>query len=280
MIIQGSKEWSELRKNKIGASDAPIIMGVSPWKTPFELFNDKLGLSNDQNLTAPMQRGIDLEPIARKKFENQTGIMVFPEVRIHSKYDWMMASLDGVDISGKTAVEIKCPGEIDHQLALQGKIPDKYIPQLQHQMYVLGIEVMYYFSYSNESSNLLQINIDDKYIDVLLYKEKEFYDRLQRLDPPELCERDYQIREDDEWKKLARQYTECQKLHSEIEKDMESIKKELIKISKGKNSKGSGITFSSCVKKGSIDYKKIPEIRDLNLEIYRKPPTQYYRISI
>ncbi len=44
-LIQHSNEWLELRKNKIGASDAPIIMKVSPWKTPYRLWEEKLGLT-------------------------------------------------------------------------------------------------------------------------------------------------------------------------------------------------------------------------------------------
>ena len=40
---QKSEEWLDWRKKGIGSSDAPIIMGVSPWKTPFELWEEKTG---------------------------------------------------------------------------------------------------------------------------------------------------------------------------------------------------------------------------------------------
>ena len=40
-VEQGSKEWLALRNNKIGASDAPIIMGESSWTTPFQLWQIK-----------------------------------------------------------------------------------------------------------------------------------------------------------------------------------------------------------------------------------------------
>jgi predicted phage-related endonuclease len=41
---QQTPEWLEFRKNKIGASDAPIIMETSPWKTPYQLWLEKLSL--------------------------------------------------------------------------------------------------------------------------------------------------------------------------------------------------------------------------------------------
>ena len=41
-LIQQTDEWLEMRRNKIGASDAPIIMEVSPYKKPNQLMEDKL----------------------------------------------------------------------------------------------------------------------------------------------------------------------------------------------------------------------------------------------
>lgn len=42
-LLQNTQEWEKFRLQKIGASDAPIIMGVSPWKTPFQLWLEKQG---------------------------------------------------------------------------------------------------------------------------------------------------------------------------------------------------------------------------------------------
>ena len=116
-LIQQSNEWLELRKNKIGASDAPVIMHVSPWKTPYQLWEEKLGLKESFSSSA-MKRGLEMEESARKAFEKETGLVVFPQVLFHKEHEWMMASLDGIDIEGKNIVEIKCPGKVDHEIAL------------------------------------------------------------------------------------------------------------------------------------------------------------------
>ena len=47
---------------------------------------------------------------------------------IEMNINWMIASLDGIDIDNKTLVEIKCPGEIDHSCAMDGQVPEKYPP--------------------------------------------------------------------------------------------------------------------------------------------------------
>ena len=37
-LTQNTPEWLEFRRKKIGASDAPIILEVSTWKTPYQLW--------------------------------------------------------------------------------------------------------------------------------------------------------------------------------------------------------------------------------------------------
>lgn len=145
-LTQNTPEWHEYRRKKIGASDAPIIMEASPWKTPYQLWLDKTCKMTSPS-TLPQKRGLEMEEAARQSFEKMTGMIMFPKVMEHSEIDWMMASLDGIDMEGTAIVEIKCPGQVDHDIAKQGEIPEKYIPQLQHQLAVTGLEMVYYFSF-------------------------------------------------------------------------------------------------------------------------------------
>src|SRR5271170_1345030 len=124
LMIQNTPEWLEMRRNKIGASDAPIIMQVSPWKTPYQLWEEKLGIAKQKQISYEMQRGTNLEEIARQEFEKMTGLIIFPQVVQHPNFEWMIASLDGIDLAHENIVEIKCPGINDHQYALDGKIPE------------------------------------------------------------------------------------------------------------------------------------------------------------
>ena len=164
MIKQNTQEWLELRKSHIGASDAPIILGQSPWKTAFQLWEEKLGLREPQQINAAMMRGHELEQIARSAYSKHTGVMVEPEVVFHTEKEWMMASLDGLSLDRSIVVEIKCPGEIDHNIAAQGKVPAKYYAQLQHQLAVIGLKRLHYFSYREDSYHIVEVDRDDAFI--------------------------------------------------------------------------------------------------------------------
>lgn len=175
-LKQGSQEWLEWRKDKISATAASVIMGVSPWQTLEELYLEKIGLSEPQPKNWAMQRGLDLEPFARKAFEVFINDDVFPELRVHTEFPWMVASLDGINLDGSIVVEIKCPGKKDHDTALSGKIPEKYYAQLQHQMIVCDVQYMWYFSYRSDDDHIaIRVDRCEEYCNELLCREKAFY---------------------------------------------------------------------------------------------------------
>ena len=181
-LVQGSDEWLALRKsNHITASEAPVIMGVSPWQTPFSLWQYKMGLTPGQKTNNAMKRGTQMEEPARCEFIKLVGIEVKPAIAVSDNHPFMMASFDGLSNDGDVVVEIKCPGRTDHDKALSGVIPDKYYPQLQHQMCVAGVEMMFYFSFDGSKGKVLEVNRDDSYILNMIEKEKEFYKMMEDL---------------------------------------------------------------------------------------------------
>src|SRR5271169_4709118 len=102
LVSQQDINWLEMRRNKIGASDAPIIMEVSPWKTPYQLWEEKLKLRPDTVENGAMKRGKQLEKKALREFENITGLMMLGQmVSVHPVRDWMIATLDGIDFAQK-----------------------------------------------------------------------------------------------------------------------------------------------------------------------------------
>ena len=184
-IKQGSDEWLKFRRCHIGASDAPIIMGMSPWCSPVKLWEQKV-FETEQIENKFMQRGKELEPLALKAFEFENDICMFPMVAIHDKIDWMTSSFDGVTLEKDKILEIKCPGKKDHAIALEGKIPPKYYPQLQHQIEVSGLEFSYYYSFDGKNGICLQVLRDQEFIGKMLEKEHEFWNCLKRLKPPKI----------------------------------------------------------------------------------------------
>ena len=275
-LEQGSPEWHLFRKTKITATDASVIMGASHWKTRIQLYHEKLSDAPPTPPNERMQRGIDLEPVARDLFTLQTGIQVMPRVVIK---DWAMASLDGIDYLGHNIVEIKCPGEKDHAVAVSGKIPDHYYPQVQHQIYVCDVQFAYYFSFDGIDGVLVKVERDQKYIDKMVEEEKKFYECLINKTPPEPSEGDYIERNDPIWEQCASRWRSVNETIRELEKEEEELRKQLIFLSGESNTKGAGISLCQVQRKGNVDYSKIPELKNVNLDLYRKSAINSWRIT-
>lgn len=184
-VKQGDPEWYQFRRTHIGASDAISIMGMSPWKSTLELYEDKV-FQLDQKENSYMYRGKQLEPIALEEFERETGLIMFPGVFVHDRLNWMCASFDGITLEEDAIVEIKCPGKKDHSVALNGMVPDKYMPQLQHQLFISGLNFAYYYSFDGCKGIILEVKRDQEFIDKLIEKEFEFWHCLVTLTPPRI----------------------------------------------------------------------------------------------
>lgn len=276
-LKQGSPEWHEFRRNHIGGSDAAVCVQQSPYMTPYDLYLEKIGLGTNRSINSYMQKGIDLEEPARKAFEETMGVSVFPTVRKSQKVHFMAASLDGLDIDGKIAVEIKCPSNMTyHQMALDGQVPEHHMPQLQHQISVLGLDGIYFFSYTPTSNAIVEVKKDDNYIKNLIEKERIFWDHVTKKEPPPLTEKDYLYCESNEWKELTDEWKQL----CILEDRKEEIRKRLIILSGQKNAKGHGVTLTRVHRKGSIEYNSIPELKLIDLEKYRKPPIESWRLTV
>jgi len=276
---QGTKEWLEFRKNKIGASDAPIIMEKSPWKTPYQLWLDKLGLSKNKE-TEGMRRGKRLEPIASQKFTEKTGIQIFPRTIVHKEKEWMIASLDGMDLYKKILVEIKCPNKEDHELAKCGKIPEKYFPQLQHQLEVAGLGSGYYFSFDGEDGTIIEFEKDENFVKELVKKEEIFLECILTFTPPRLTSKDRIKQTSEQWKYLAEEWIKIKKELEEKEERKKCIEEMLFDICGETSAEGGGISITNYFRRGNVEYKNIPELKNVDLEKYRKQGSFIKRISI
>lgn len=279
MIKQNTPEWEQIRKKHLGASDAPVVMEVSPWKTPFQLWEEKLGLRPAQFQTAAMSRGHDLEAQALQAYNDYTGNAASSEVVFHPDKKWMMASLDGLSLDRSTVVEIKCPGKDDHFVASKGKVPEKYYPQLQHQLAVIGLNLLHYFSYSESSFHLVEVERDDKYIQKLYAKEECFWQKVLDFDPPNLTDKDFVRKSGSEWEEAAARWAASNAKLKEIEQQEKAFRQRLIELAENQSCQGGGIQLQKVVRRGAVDYSGIPQIAGIDLDKYRKPPVETWRLK-
>jgi len=107
-LQQGTREWLAWRRRGIGTSDAPTIMGENPWKSTEYLLQEKCeGRRCGSN--AAMAKGMELEPVARERYESKIGISVVPACLQSVKYEWLRASVDGLATDGNTIYPVKSP---------------------------------------------------------------------------------------------------------------------------------------------------------------------------
>lgn len=186
-LVQGSDEWKIFRKNHITATDSSIIMGTNPFRTKLSLWEEKVfGWEQefDQKSIDRMQEGQRLEPLARNSFEIETGIKVVPIVAEHDEYNFLSASFDGVSQDRKSVVEIKC-GKKSHAQARKGIISPFYLNQLQHQMYLADVEMIFFYSFDGQEGITIIEERDDKFIKKMLEKYLTFWNCVTNLTPPE-----------------------------------------------------------------------------------------------
>lgn len=287
---QNSKEWLEWRKKGIGGSDAPIILGISPWKTSYELWEEKTGLvekKEDEN-NFITEKGHRLEPKARALYEiHSDGLEFPPELVQREDRPEHRASLDGRNASIKKTLEIKFVGAGEKwEMALNGEIPDYYMAQIQWQLYVTGDESVDYIAYNEKENKIAVVNVkpDIKFIAKMVKAVDKFWDKVNSKKEPALSDRDYKRVSSKEMKVAIDRYAEIKKEIKELEvklKEQEVIIKEHPRWNHRRMIHGD-VKLIIKTRKGSVDYKKIVEghLPGFNTEEYVKPSTTYKEIKL
>lgn len=136
-IIQQTPEWFEAKKLKMGASHAGVIMANGKGLDTYvkELLADYYSEGEKEIYTnADIQRGIELEPLARELYSIKTGNDVI-EVGGYEYDKYTFVSPDGL-VGDDGGVEIKCHSDkVFVELLLHEVIDPKYYAQIQMNLY-------------------------------------------------------------------------------------------------------------------------------------------------
>lgn len=178
-LVQGSKEWHDLKRVRLGMSQVAAICGVDPYRSPADIW-DEMILGKVKPMNHFMQAGRDREVTARD-FYNRVNLADYqPIVCVNDKYPWLMASLDGW--WDKTVLEIKSPGEKTWsklQASWEWDNPqiNAYIYQISGQMCISEAATGHLFVYMDDERNddIIIGNLWDIQEEIL-DKTKTFYD--------------------------------------------------------------------------------------------------------
>ena len=190
--MQGNDEWREMRRGKITASRISDIMasgrGGKPSATR-ENYLIELALERATGKVAAngftsyaMQRGTELEPIARAEYEISTGYDVDQVDFVEHEYLANTgASPDGL-IRKDGMVEIKCPQPKAHLDTLRSKTIDRqYMLQMQWQMECADRQWCDYVSYNPDFPELLRlVVIRVKYDEPMVLQIRDAVEQAER----------------------------------------------------------------------------------------------------
>jgi len=134
---QLSKEWFEIRKNMLTASDIGAVLGYSKYTSRNQIINKKCGLGKPFKGNKYTFHGQKYEEIANQIYESRYNMKVdeFGLIQ-HPKIDILGASPDGISTTG-IMLEIKCPSRRE----ITGVVPDHYWVQMQTQLQVCQLDV-------------------------------------------------------------------------------------------------------------------------------------------
>ena len=228
-----------------------------------------------------MERGNQLEPKARAHYQLLCEIDMPATLKEHARFPYLRASLDGYAAQGGGRIlEIKCPGKEDHAKALAGQIPEKYIWQLVHQLAVADAEIADYFSFDGERGVIVPFKRDLKLEEKLIQTEQAFWELVKADTPPEYTERDFKVLRGKKEKALFEKFKKL-KLEADAKAEaLEQVRKEIIEQIQDPRVICGDVQLTRSERKGAVDYAKIPELKQVDLERYRKKPSVVVTLKI
>ena len=243
-LVQGSQEWLEHRRKHRNASEAAAVMGVSPWMSPYMLWELKTG-RRVQMVTFPMQRGTFLEPAARAAYEAETGIVMQPAVVVDGEYS---ASLDGITMAGDLLLEIKVPVKARDsetwKAAEAGEVPEHYRWQLEHQLMVSGAELGHFYVYGEGAGVLVEVRASEGSPERLQHAWDAFMRYVEDDRPPPLGELDTVPRHDQAWRIAAERYRAAKVTVDQSTLQLEAAKAGLVELLDHSRVEGCGVAVT------------------------------------
>lgn len=284
---QLSKEWFEARKGKLTASNAGAALGINPWKKPDDLIRQMVrdfhGAEKEFVSNIATLWGQQHEPLAVLDYMSETGRMVDEAgFYTHPEHDWLGASPDGF-VGDDGLLEIKCPFSMRNETNPEFKSlaeQPHYKSQVMVELACTGRSFCHFYQWTPNDSQLELVPFDPQWFDANLPKLKEFYALyLSELDNPAHLEEKHKEINTQQAKLLIDEYQDLTDSIDQATERKKEVFDELVKLAKGSNALIWGRKLTQVERKGSVDYKAIPQLKGIDLEQYRKVSSKHWRLS-
>ena len=205
--LDSRKEWLEFRTSMIGGSDASAVMGMNPYKSNVELYLEKTGQYQPEDISDKpyVKYGIEAEKPLIELFK-----LDYPKYEVvtmpfnawtNDEYPWAHASLDGWirDDAGRIGVlEIKTTEILRSQQkeSWKDRVPDNYYIQIIHYLMVTEfdfaiLKAQLKFQFDGEvflQTRHYKIEREEveEDIELLIQAEKKFAECVRKKKRPDL----------------------------------------------------------------------------------------------
>lgn len=179
-----TEQQREARMHGIGGSDAPVIVGVSPYKTAMELWQEKTGEVDPPDLddVEVIRWGNLLEDVVAGEFSRRTGLKLrrVNETIADRRDPFLMAHLDRRVVGERALVEVKTARGLD------GDAPRAdHIVQVQHYLHVADLERAFIvYLVAGQRMVFFEVARDQEAIEQLVEQERTFWRHVRERTAP------------------------------------------------------------------------------------------------
>ena len=302
-VAQRSPEWLCWRSGGITASEAAVVVGRSPYKTPWRLWAERTGVAREPDLSANphVRRGVALEDAARRAFEERHDTLLLPVCAEADEQPILRASFDGIADDG-APVELKAPAAGTFAEVSARKTEAAafrlYWPQVQHQLFVAGAQQGWLVFYA-DGEPLLEFPVarDETFLSRELVPAcLRFWELIEtRKEPMRDPVRDLFVPKGEDlerWTLLAGEYrslaAEVQRREAALKTlkgDMAGIERALVAMmGEFLAAEAAGLKVSRYLQKGTVDYRAalgqlLPQLDANALEAHRRKSAERVRIT-
>ena len=172
-------DWLKIRNNFLGGSDAGIVLGVNKYKTALELWLEKTGQVEPQEVeNEAVHFGNVLEQVVADEFTRRTGKKVRKRNQMlqHEEHTFMMANIDREVVGEKALLECKTASTYLEKEWDGDEIPAAYLIQINHYLAVTGYEKAYIACLiGGQKFVWKEIERDEVLINMIIQAETEFW---------------------------------------------------------------------------------------------------------
>lgn len=282
-LEQGSPAWHLWRKGGVNGSDVSAIFGVSPYKTKRDYWMEKAEKVMPKEINQYIaNKGHAVEEELRLYYKEKLG-MDFTPVCV-SYADILNCSLDGWNQDTMTMVEFKLVGMKEIRKIEKGEIPVHHNYQVHANMLASGAKkAIYCAGAEDEEGNLITFSVNvepDYYLQDDIFREcVDFSESLKKGEAPPITAKDtFFITEYDYFSKLEAMHLISNKIKA-LKEQYDNLKDEVLSSLPHDKVDCGGHKITRYEVKGSVDYKKIPELDGVNIEDYRGKPSKRTKIT-